>query len=183
MKAIKLLIAAGLITGSAQAATITVSAGLTAQGVTPLVSSAVDTSFFVAVGTWNGSAFSIFASGQDTGEVSGTYSATGPASFNSQIIALFVGSGTDIASSGTNWAVFKTVANTAFPADVSQATGVTFTMTTPAAVSVLATGNPGAGFVAGGVNTNNFELNPIPEPSAALLGAIGALGLLRRRRN
>jgi len=183
MKAIKILIAAGIMTGAAQAATITVSAGLTSQGVTPLVSSVVDTSFFVAVGTWDGSAFTIFKSGQDTGEVSGAYTATGPSSFNGQIIALFLGSGTDIASSGTNWAVFKTAANTAFPADVSQATGVTFTMTTPAALTVLATGNVGAGFVAGGVNTNNFELAPIPEPSAALLGAIGALGLLRRRRN
>lgn len=31
--------------------------------------------------------------------------------------------------------------------------------------------------------TSGFQLASVPEPSAALLGAIGALGLLRRRRN
>jgi len=33
------------------------------------------------------------------------------------------------------------------------------------------------------VGTSGFQLAYIPEPSAALLGALGALGLLRRRRN
>ena len=32
-------------------------------------------------------------------------------------------------------------------------------------------------------NPANFTLGAVPEPSAALLGAMGALGLLRRRRN
>jgi hypothetical protein len=41
------------------------------------------------------------------------------------------------------------------------------------------TGDPGTG-ASGTYNT--FQLQPIPEPSAALLGALGALGLLRRRR-
>lgn len=31
--------------------------------------------------------------------------------------------------------------------------------------------------------TSGFQLASVPEPSAALLGAVGALGLLRRRRN
>lgn len=34
----------------------------------------------------------------------------------------------------------------------------------------------------GGITTNGTTI-PVPEPSAALLGALGALGLLRRRRN
>jgi MYXO-CTERM domain-containing protein len=33
------------------------------------------------------------------------------------------------------------------------------------------------------VGTSGFQLASVPEPSAALLGAVGALGLLRRRRN
>ncbi|MES2476798.1 MAG: hypothetical protein V4640_13525 [Verrucomicrobiota bacterium] len=32
-------------------------------------------------------------------------------------------------------------------------------------------------------NVQSFQLAAVPEPSAALLGALGALGLLRRRRN
>jgi hypothetical protein len=36
--------------------------------------------------------------------------------------------------------------------------------------------------VAGNTFANGVSMVPVPEPSAALLGAIGALGLLRRRR-
>ncbi|MBJ7284451.1 MAG: PEP-CTERM sorting domain-containing protein, partial [Akkermansiaceae bacterium] len=35
--------------------------------------------------------------------------------------------------------------------------------------------------VGSAVGTSGFQL--VPEPSAALLGALGSLGLLRRRRN
>jgi hypothetical protein len=35
----------------------------------------------------------------------------------------------------------------------------------------------------GGQPISGFQLAAVPEPSAALLGALGALGLLRRRRN
>ena len=43
---------------------------------------------------------------------------------------------------------------------------------------------PYTGIAAGPKLVNSFQLvNTVPEPSAALLGAIGALGLLRRRRN
>lgn len=38
-------------------------------------------------------------------------------------------------------------------------------------------GNTGGGILAG------YTINQIPEPSSALLGALGALLLLRRRRN
>jgi hypothetical protein len=41
----------------------------------------------------------------------------------------------------------------------------------------------GLGTDAGGTVATTQAFNLVPEPSAALLGAIGALGLLRRRRN
>ena len=41
----------------------------------------------------------------------------------------------------------------------------------------------GIGTDAGGTVATTQAFNLVPEPSAALLGAIGALGLLRRRRN
>jgi hypothetical protein len=184
MKTTKLIIALGLLAGVAQAATITVSAGLTSQGVTPLLGGVVVTNYFTGVGNWNTltSVFTPFGSiNADTGEVSTAVTATSPATFNSTLIAVFVGTGNSIANSGTNWAVFTSTNNTSFPSDVSGATGVTFAMTTPAVLNVVGKGDVGSGFVAGGVNTNNF--NFVPEPSAALLGALGALGLLRRRRN
>lgn len=40
-----------------------------------------------------------------------------------------------------------------------------------------------AGTTSGPQTASGFQLASVPEPSAALLGAIGALGLLRRRRN
>jgi hypothetical protein len=43
--------------------------------------------------------------------------------------------------------------------------------------------NGDASFAGGEGSYNTLKLAAVPEPSAALLGAIGALGLLRRRRN
>lgn len=186
MKVTKLILGIALLSGAANAATITVSAGLTAQGVTPLVNSAAMTDFFVSVGTWDAgtSTFTSFGSVlADTAEVNGAFTATGPASFNSALIAIFVGKGQNISSSGDVWAVFSATANTAFPSDVTQATGVTFSMTQPSVLNVVGKGNAASGFVAGGVNTNNFNFTTVPEPSSLLLGALSALGLLRRRRN
>ena len=190
MKTTKLIIALGLLAGAAQAATITVSAGLTSTGVTPLLNGVVVTNYFTGVGNWNSltSVFTPFGSiNADTGEVSTAVTATSPATFNSTLIAVFVGTGNSIANSGGldggSWAVFTSTNNTSFPSDVSAVTGVTFSMTTPAVLNVVGKGNVASGFVAGGVSTNNFNFVTIPEPSAALLGALGALGLLRRRRN
>ncbi|RYD83517.1 MAG: PEP-CTERM sorting domain-containing protein [Verrucomicrobiaceae bacterium] len=42
---------------------------------------------------------------------------------------------------------------------------------------------PYTGIGAAPTTVQSFQLYAVPEPSAALLGAIGALGLLRRRRN
>ena len=196
MKAIKIIVALGVASGLANAATITVSAGLTAQGVTPLVDGVALPNFFVSVGNWDAgtSTFTSFASVLgDTGEVSGAFTATSPASFNGSLISVFVGKANSIAGSNGAWAVFTSVAGTKFPADVAAATGVSFSMTTPAALTLQATGGLNqalgtgntlekTGWVTGGTNTNQFNIVTVPETSTALLGALGALGLLRRRR-
>ena len=72
----------------------------------------------------------------------------------------------------TSFGIFK-VTGAAFPATVVSSTTVTVTLASGASITPL----PYAGFVDG----NNFVMG-VPEPSVALLGALGVLGLVRRRR-
>jgi hypothetical protein len=206
MKPIKLIIAATLISGVANAATVTVSAGLPAQGITPLLNGTALASYYVSVGSWNSATETFTSFGSvttDAPEVNGSFTATGPSSFNGQEIYLYVGTSNVISTSGVvagtatpenAWVVFRNTSAPKFLADVSQAGSTTFNATTTTVVQVVktngvnylsGTGNPttATGWTSGGTNTNNFNLVVVPEPSAALLGAIGALGLLRRRRN
>ena len=77
----------------------------------------------------------------------------------------------------TEWAIFKLTAGTPdFIANLGSATTTAVTLSTGATITTL--GN--AGSVSGNVLT--LVGAPVPEPSAALLGMLGALGLLRRRR-
>jgi hypothetical protein len=180
MKLLKLFAALGLLmTGASQAATITVSAGLANQGFTPTLNGAPVANFTWSVGTWNSGTqtFTAFGSVDDTGEVNGSVTATGPASFNNQVIALFIGTGSTIAASGDSWVVLTHNSGTTFPSDVSGATGVTFAATTPAVVTIA-----GGQATFGAQTATGFALNFVPEPSAALLGLLGVAGLLRRRR-
>lgn len=172
------LIAGLLLCGGANAATITVTSGLPAQGITPYLDGGELASFFVAVGNWDGTTFTQFGSSlADTAKVNGAFTATGPESLNGSLIAVFVGTGENIAASGTTWAIFTSTNNTAFPADVTAATGVTFSMTLPSVLNVAAKGDEAHDFVG-----NNFNFVLIPEPSVAILGGLGLLGLMRRRR-
>jgi hypothetical protein len=183
MKLLKLFAALGLLmTGASQAATITVSAGLANQGFTPTINGTAVANFTWSVGTWNTATqtFTAFGSVADTGEVNGSVTATGPTSFNSQVIALFIGTGSTIAESGQNWVVLTHNSGTTFPSDVTQATGVTFAATTPGVVTIVGTGNENHSF--GAQTATGYALNFVPEPSAALLGLLGVAGLLRRRR-
>jgi hypothetical protein len=179
MKLLKLFAALGLLTGASQAATITVSAGLGNQGFTPTVSGSAVSNFTISVGTWDAgtSTFTAFGSLADTGEVNGQITATGPTSFNNQIIALFIGTGSTIAESGDAWVVLTHNSGTTFPPDVSAATGVTFAATTPGVVTIV-----GGQATFGAQTATGYALNFVPEPSAALLGLLGVAGLLRRRR-
>jgi PEP-CTERM motif len=90
----------------------------------------------------------------------------------------------------------STLANSSFIGLIEH-TGVTIGADTPApdsndliassgVVRLGTVGTTSYDFGSGAVSTPSLGLlsvNAIPEPSAALLGAIGAIGLLRRRRN
>lgn len=188
MKAIRSLLFLGLMSGLSQAATINVSAGLPTgqQGFSVFNGGVLVTSYFTAVGNFNAGTgtFTPFVTLADTGEVSGSFVATGPSSFNGTIIDVFVGLGNSIEASGNNWMVVRSTANTAFPADVGGTTAVTFAFSVPSGLTIVGSGNPGHNLALGNTGgvANSNSLNFVPEPSAALLGVLGVFGLMRRRR-
>ncbi|WP_425491665.1 PEP-CTERM sorting domain-containing protein [Luteolibacter luteus] len=185
MKIPSLFALVGLLTlGSADAATVTVSAGLPNQGFRP--TNPFDglplANFTLAVGTWDSATqvFNSFGSLVDTGEANGEITASGPSSFNSQEIAVFIGSGTSIQESGPAWVVFTAPSPVFFPPDVSLATGVIFNLTIPSEVEIVGTGH--VGNILSAQTGNGYALSLIPEPSGFLLGALGMAGFFRRRR-
>lgn len=193
MKTMKLLAILVSLSGFSGAATVTISSGLATQGFTPYVANAALANFSFSVGSYNTltSTWTQFGSAiADTGKVGGAggITAFAPTSLNASIVDLFVGSGSSIATSGNAWVILRPSATTAkFPADVTGTGSVTVSAAVPTGTSgwtIIAKGDDTASFggttpVVGGTILN---LNTVPEPSAALLGAIGALGLLRRRR-
>lgn len=147
-------------------------------GVTEVPSITTDFSSLLAAVA----AFDIFqfgttpTSGATQGVMNLSLTSTGgpnPSVFNSKQIYVLVGNGSSAASS-SQWGIFTTVNPVLFPADVTAAGTTAVALPTGAALSPLLN--------AGSVNGNNFRLVGIPEPSTMLLGALGALGLLRRRR-
>jgi hypothetical protein len=160
----------------AKAATVTVSAGFNPSADIEVTAFGAPVSFTVAIGSWDGTNFVQFGQSiTDTGSVNGAFTATGPTEVNNHVIHVWVGIG-PVSTSGGMFALFRTATNTAFPSDVS-APLVSATLNMHNAIPgnvVLVTGN----------NINQFAstLDFIPEPSAALLGALGVVGLLRRRR-
>jgi hypothetical protein len=174
-------LAVGLLAlANSQAATVTVTAGLSGQGFTPAWDgSGPIANFTISVGTWNAGTqtFTPFASIVDTGEINGSFTATGPASFNNQEIAVFVGSGASVAESGSSWVVLTHASHPLFPPDVSAPSGVTFAATTPAVVTIAGSGSPGWYF-----EQTATGYNLVPEPTSVLIGVLGLAGLLRRRR-
>jgi hypothetical protein len=180
MKKLITLAAAVASLGAAKAATITVSPGFNAAAdIEVTLNGAVTPSgFTVAIGSWDGATFTQFGPTitGDTGSVNGVFAATAPAEVNSDVIFVYVGIGNSVSTSGGQFALFRTATNTAFPSDVSSVSAtqtVNFHNGTPGNV-VFVTGS-NAQFTG---NVVNF----VPEPSAALLGALGVVGLLRRRR-
>ncbi len=179
MKKITSLLAIAVATIlSSKAATVTLSPGFG----TGLIPTSGDNTSVVAVGGYvDGfvfagasvtdlvSNFQVFASGQVTGRVQGDYTGINPA-FNNDDIYVFVGDGTTLANSA-NIAIFRTTSN--FVANVADAGG--------SLINVADTAFIEAG-IAGSAAGNTITLVPVPEPSAVLLGGLGVLGLLRRRR-
>lgn len=135
------------------------------------------------------------ATGSPSREVSGSFTTTTGGAFDGQQIHVFVGVLTSAGSlssaftpSGTQWAVFTPTASTLFPVSAT-ANSQTVALSVPANLTVVATGDPANAFngvanTTSGSYTNYYSFAvPVPETSTSLLGAIGALALLRRRRN
>lgn len=120
------------------------------------------------------------AYGATAGFVSASTSGYGTAGLNKTLYAYF--------TSGTELGLFKT--NSTIVPDPAQPTPENnYFLSFADGVAII--GAFGANYVVpdyGPAGTNNVEVNSfqlvntVPEPSATLLGALGALGLLRRRR-
>jgi len=183
-KLVKILALSACLAGVSQAATITVSAGVgTANGLTVSLNGVVTTNQYLSVGSWNAatSTFTQFAStNTDTGTINGSFVGTSPSGVNNQVIHLYVSTETGISfDASKNWVLYRTSVNTAFPSDVSS-TLASATATFSNFTTAIEVANS-TSYTESGTKSINFV--PVPEASAALLGAIGALGLLRRRRN
>lgn len=175
MKYIKTLLLGVFLSGFANAATVNITSGLTTQGITVTSNGSALTNFLVAAGNWNGSVFTVFGSPIiDTGKISGQIVATSPTSLNGLAVHLFIGSGTTIANSSEFIIVGRTT-SVLFPADVTGTGSATFAAT---AGSFLTTQTATNAVIDG----NTIAFTAIPEPSIALLGALGVFGLVRRRR-
>lgn len=202
MKFVKYSLVCLLTVSAAQAATVSVSAGFgatsgmvvqnsagTAIGaqswfaagtfaVVPTVIAGDAASFLNAVNS-----FSIFSSSltqpaapfKIAQSFSGT---TNGATFNNQPIWFILGNGVNKDSS-TEFAIFTTANNTLFPADIAQPGGPNITLANVGAIKML--NNVGTAVDLAGPDAIRLAV-AIPEPSTMLLGALGALGLLRRRR-
>jgi hypothetical protein len=178
MKNLLAILAVSACARAVQAATITVSPGFNSSVDIEVDTNGSLSGFTVAIGSWDGTNFTQFGSAifGDTGSVNGVFAATGPAEVNSDVIFVYVGIGATVSTSGGQFALLRTATNTAFPSDVSSVSAtqtVNFHNATPGNV-VFVTGN--------NIYLDGNTLRPIPEPSVALLGALGIAGLLRRRR-
>jgi len=195
-----------LLAGASSAATIAVGRGGATNGYTvfnpaSLGGANLSTTggFYIAVGTYASEPvisnlaqfqsavanFQVFASvnspttGTTTGSVTGSFVAT-DAAFNGAALYILVGNGTTKENSSA-FAILKgDPAAFTFPATSGQPSGSgTVTLTGAAVASPIGI----AGTETDVANLpDNLVLAAIPEPSVALLGALGLLGLVRRRR-
>ena len=189
LKLVKTIAVAACLAGSVQAATITVSGGIgsTNNQITVRLNGVQTANHYISVGSWNGTAFTEFtAPSVDTGFINGSFVNTTNTAVNGQVVHVWVGlSSTRTFDPTANWVLFKATNNAAFGADissVSSATTVTLSNFTTAVNVAQSTSYTEVNAVAGPPAVGPY-INFVPEPSAALLGALGALGLLRRRRN
>lgn len=122
------------------------------------------------------------AAGNTQGAIVGGFTAIGggeAALFNGKQIYVVVGNGGTLGTS-TEFAILTTATNVIFPADVTGSTAVTVTLSSIANSVVLP--NAGSEDANGTARDLIVLAAPVPEPSIALLGALGVFGLIRRRR-
>lgn len=188
----KLIITAiiSCIAGSLNAATVTVGGGIGATNnqITVRLDGVQTANHYISLGSWNAitSTFTEFtAPVADTAFINGSFANTTNTAVNNQIVHVWVGlTSTRTFDLTSNWVLFKGSADQAFGADISSAlstTTVTLSNFTTAVNVAQSTSYNEVAPVAG-VNGPYINFVTIPEPSVALLGAVGVLGLLRRRR-
>lgn len=122
------------------------------------------------------------AAGNTQGTITGSFVGTGGGSaslFNGKQIYFVVGNGSTRANS-TEFAILTTAANVLFPADVT--TSSTASVTFSSITNSVVLSNAGLEDANGTARDLIVLAAPVPEPSVALLGALGVLGLVRRRR-
>jgi len=124
------------------------------------------------------------AVGNTLATITGSFVSTGGGNaslYNGKSIYFVIGNGSSRANS-TDFAVFTTATDIKFAADVTQTTSTSVSFGSINNTVMVANG---------GTEIDNISpakdqiqmVSAVPEASTALLGAIGALGLLRRRRN
>jgi len=178
------------IAGSLQAATITVSGGIgsTTNQITVRLNGVQTANHYISVGSWDAgtSTFTEFtAPASDTAFINGTFANTTNTGVNNQTVHVWVGlTSTRTFDLTSNWVLFKASNDAKFGADISSvASSTTVTLSNfTTAVNVAQSTSYSEVAPVSGVNGPYINFVPVPEPSAALLGAVGVLGLLRRRR-
>ena len=197
-KKLTLIVAAVMAMASAaNAVTITLNKGLS-PGFTVQNTAGAATQSFIFIGTYADGAlpgdtaipslisnFLVFgslaapiASGATIsggGDYSGALAAS---NFNTEKMFMFVADTNNLATA-TQIGLFGNVPATFFPADVTAGGSFNFNVNTFASLEVIA----GAGSkIDNATGADVLRLVAVPEPSAALLGALGVVAFLRRRR-
>lgn len=185
MKSLKLVLGSLLLAvGVAKSATVTLSSGF-GTGII-VTADGANTAYSVTIGGYEGGVFTQFGTTSNpfnSGvKLGGSYGGTGPVSLNGDRVFVRVAATT---ANGSGFGIFQTStqgsATGLFAADVTSALASTSANVSSTAFLTLAA-------VGGDVlsssfgSANNLNLVFVPEPSTALLGALGVFGLLRRRR-
>lgn len=187
MKLIKLIFASLLVAvGAAKAATVTLAPGF-GTGII-VTTNGANTPYTVTIGGFEGGVFTQFGLvGEATAtnsfaagvKLGGAYASAGPESLNNDRVFVRIDIG------GGKFGIFQTTGASPtgfFPSDVTaalQSSQANVNNTSQLVVSSFG----GADLQSVGFsNANNINFVVVPEPSVALLGALGVLGLIRRRR-
>lgn len=175
MKLTKLALLGALFIGVSQAATVTLSTGF-APGISVTEGGIASDGYSFTVGSWDGAVFTsldTFASASGTTAISGDLASLTPTGLTGGPVFVLVTDTVGAPDLSGNYAILSTGGT--FP-DIGNAIDSTIVDLGAFGGSVALVANNNAAVA--DANTINF----VPEPSIAMLGGLGLLGLLRRRR-